>query len=71
MIEGIFAVLYVLHMGLTHCYKKCRFFTYIKDSPQSPKQTIQPSFKLPMKGIVFELSLNLPAKRWGIVLLYV
>jgi len=28
MIEGIFAVLYLLHMSLTHCYKT-EFFTFI------------------------------------------
>jgi len=29
VIEGIFAVLYVSHSGLTHCYKTVVFFTYI------------------------------------------
>ena len=28
MIEGIFAVLYVSHMGLTHCYKTVVFYIY-------------------------------------------
>jgi len=29
LIEGIFAVLYVSHMGLTHCYKTVFFNIYI------------------------------------------
>jgi len=29
VIEGIFAVLYVSHMGLTRCYKTVVFYIYI------------------------------------------
>ena len=32
MIEGIFAVLYVSHMGLTQCYKTVVVCTYFQDS---------------------------------------